>query len=79
MKTKLITYEHSENGILLFVVPETDEERQLLAGLWRHGKLELLNGMADRSGQGYAVAWKLEQKQKQLTEHPQKQQLPAGD
>lgn len=42
MKAKLITYEHSENGISLFVVPETEAERILLQGLWKHGQLQNL-------------------------------------
>lgn len=58
MKTKLITYNHSENGVSLFVVPETDEERELLRGLWRHGTLAIRNGVADQSGEGFAVTWK---------------------
>lgn len=58
MKIKIITYEHAENGLSLFVTPETDEERQLLRGLWKHGKLETCNGVADRSEQGFCIAWK---------------------
>jgi hypothetical protein len=29
MKTKLVSYEHADNGLSLFIVPETDEERVL--------------------------------------------------
>lgn len=58
MKAKLVTYEHAENGVSLFVVPETDEERELLRGLWKHGTLTKCNGVADQSGEGFAVTWK---------------------
>lgn len=63
MKLKLITFEHAENGVSLFVVPETDEERQLLRGLWKHGELQTCNGVADRSEQGFAIAWKTARKE----------------
>lgn len=59
MKTSIVTYEHRINGLSLFVVPETDEEREVLKGLWRHGKLEKCNGVADGSGQGFCIHWKL--------------------
>lgn len=57
MKAKLITYEHSENGISLFVVPETEAERILLQGIWKHGQLRTCNGIADSSSQGFCVSW----------------------
>jgi hypothetical protein len=44
-----------EPGVTLYLVPETDVERVLLRDLWSHGRLELTNGVADRSGQGYAI------------------------
>jgi len=49
MRCELIIYSHSENGLSLFVVPETDTERQLLRGLWTHGELKTCNGVADRN------------------------------
>lgn len=64
MKCDLVTFEHSENGLSLFVIPETDTERKLLQGLWKHGKLEKCNGIADNSGQGFCIAWKLKDKSK---------------
>ena len=57
MKTKLISYAHPDNGLSLFIVPETDEERSLLEALWRHGNLKTCNGVADRSSLGFCVAW----------------------
>lgn len=59
MKCKLHTYDHSANGLSLFVVPETDAERELLKALWRHGALTTCNGVADGSSQGFAICWKL--------------------
>ena len=58
MKCEIITYEQADNGLALFVVPETDAERSILQGLWKHGELTLCNGVADRSPQGFAVRWK---------------------
>ena len=59
MKCEIITYEHADNGLALFVVPETDAERAILQGLWKRGELALCNGVADRSPQGFAVKWKM--------------------
>lgn len=67
MQAKLITYGHASNGVSLFVVPETDAERELLRGLWRHGKLQTCNGVADRSGQGFCVTWKFREDQCEST------------
>ena len=64
MKVQLITYEHSSNGLALFVVPETDAERALLRGLWRHGEMVTCNGVADGSEQGFAIMWRQERKDK---------------
>lgn len=58
MEVKLIAYEHSVNGLSLFVIPKTDVERDLLKGLWKHGRLETCNGVADGSQQGFCIAWK---------------------
>lgn len=55
MKLKMITFQH-EARLSLYVVPETDEERQVLRMLWKFGQLESTNGVADGSGQGFAVA-----------------------
>lgn len=60
MQAKLITYSHAENGISLFITPETDAERALLQGLWKHGQLKTCNGVADGSGQGFCVQWTFE-------------------
>jgi hypothetical protein len=59
MRCEVVVYEHRDNGLSLFVVPETDAERALLDGLWKHGELNTCNGVADRSSKGYCVAWKL--------------------
>jgi hypothetical protein len=61
MKCKIVTYAHAENGVSLFAVPETEAERELLKGLWKHGELKVCNGVADGSGQGFCVAWKMKQ------------------
>lgn len=63
MKTSVVTYEHRTNGLALFVVPETDQERELLKGLWKHGELKTCNGVADGSTQGFCVSWALRDKQ----------------
>ena len=59
MQVKLITYEHAANGVSLFVVPETDAERELLRGIWKHGQLSTCNGVADDSSQGFKIGWKM--------------------
>lgn len=64
MQAKLITYGHANNGLSLFVVPETDAERVLLRGLWEHGTLETCNGVADHSDQGFCVQWRFDPNQK---------------
>ncbi len=62
MQCEVAIYEHPENGISLFIVPETDAERQLLFGLWKHGTLKMCNGVADGSGQGFCIDWKMIEK-----------------
>ena len=64
MKCELIIFDHAANGLSLFVVPETDAERVVLRGLWKHGELMRCNGIADDSGEGFCVAWKLEAKER---------------
>jgi len=59
MQAKLVTYEHSGNGMSLFIIPETECERALLQALWKHGEMKTCNGVADRSAQGFCIAWKL--------------------
>jgi len=59
MKCEVITYEHASNGISLFVVPETDCEKALLRGFWTHGELLKCNGVADGSGLGFAITWRI--------------------
>ena len=60
MKCELINFEHRQNGMALYILPETDVERKLLEGLWKHGALETSNGIADRSPQGFCVQWILD-------------------
>jgi len=50
MRCELLTYAHGSNGLSLFVIPETDAERELLRGMWNHGELQRCNGVADNSG-----------------------------
>lgn len=57
MKIKLNTYHHSDNGISLQVVPETDEEESLLRGIWKHGKLDVGHPCAERGSTGFYVKW----------------------
>ena len=59
MKVELVTYLAKSNGLSLFVVPETEAERVLLQGLWKHGTLAKCNGIADDSGEGFAVHWEM--------------------
>ena len=63
MKAKVIIYDHGENGISLFITPETDAERELLRGLWQHGEMKVCNGVADRTGQGFCVRWDFKDKE----------------
>lgn len=62
MRCEIITYTHAENGISVFVVPETDAERELLKGLWTHGEMRMCNGIADGTSTGFCVAWKMKEK-----------------
>ena len=57
MKVELTGLEH-EVYVSLYLVPETQIERVLLSSLWRHGRLEITNGVCDRSGQGFCVTQK---------------------
>jgi hypothetical protein len=57
MKVKAMGYE-LEPYVTIYLVPETDEERVLLRQIWKHGRMELSNGCADRTGQGYAITQK---------------------
>jgi hypothetical protein len=63
MNCKLVSYTHAANGLSLFIVPETDAERELLSALWKHGELSRCNGVADRSESGFCVSWKLENRE----------------
>ena len=55
MKVKAVTYQF-EGRVSLYLVPETEVERSLLQSIWRFGKLELTNGVADRTGEGFAIS-----------------------
>lgn len=60
MKVALSSFVHSENGLALYVVPETDAERVLLRAMWQHGRLEKCNSpLDDKSGEGFSIHWKL--------------------
>lgn len=54
MEVKAIIYKH-EPGVALFLVPDTDVERALLRSLWAHGRLDICNGVADDSGEGFQI------------------------
>ena len=57
MKVELTGLKH-EVYVSLYLVPETQVERELLSALWRHGELRITNGVCDGSGQGYCVSQK---------------------
>ena len=61
MKVKAMSYV-LEPYISLYVVPETDVERVLLRCLWGNGRMELCNGCADNTGEGFAITQKPERK-----------------
>lgn len=54
MKVKAESFEF-DGRIALYLVPETDVERTLLRSLWKHGVMELTNGVADGTGHGYCI------------------------
>lgn len=54
MDVKAIGLKH-EPGVSLFLIPETDVERELLRALWAHGRLSTCNGVADGSEQGFQI------------------------
>lgn len=54
MKVEAVGYEF-DSRLSLFLVPETDVERALLRCLWKHGKLEICNGVVDGTGQGFQI------------------------
>jgi hypothetical protein len=54
MRIEAGSYVH-EDRVSLYLVPETDVERVLLRSLWKHGQLEILNGVMDNSGEGFAI------------------------
>jgi hypothetical protein len=56
MKVQLVTFADSVNGLSLHVVPETEEERELLRAFWRFGQLERCNSI-DTSGAGFSITW----------------------
>lgn len=60
MQVKLATYAAALNGVSLFVIPETEAERALLRGFWKHGKMETCNGTMDNSGMGFCISWRLQ-------------------
>ena len=47
-----------EPYVSLYLVPETDQERVLLRQIWKHGRMEISNGCADRSGEGFCLTQK---------------------
>ena len=47
-----------EGRISIYLVPETQVERELLSALWRHGELRITNGVCDGTGQGFCVTQK---------------------
>jgi len=58
MKNSVQIYRDADNGISLRIIPETDQEEELLLGLWRHGKLELVHPGESKGKRGYAITWR---------------------
>ena len=54
MQVKPVSYKH-EPGVSLALVPDTDVERELLRMMWAHGRMEVGNGVADGSEQGFFI------------------------
>ncbi len=54
MQVKAVGYQHATT-VSLLLVPETEVERVLLHTLWTQGRLELCNGVADATGQGFCI------------------------
>ena len=54
MQVKAMGLQHTPD-VSIFLVPETDVERVLLRALWKHGRLEVCNGVADGTGEGFQV------------------------
>ncbi len=46
MKISAKYYQHRDNGFSLELLPETEQERQLLSAMWLHGRLEISYGPA---------------------------------
>ena len=40
MKVRLYSYVHESNGLAVEVVPETSDEEELIAALWKFGQME---------------------------------------
>lgn len=59
MKCKITHTDYAGNGISLFVIPETQNEREVLEALWKHGRLNTCNGVADYSPQGFRIVCNL--------------------
>lgn len=57
MKNEIQIYTGAQNGLSLNVIPETDEEEQVLLGLWRHGRLELVHPGDSGAKRGYSIQW----------------------
>ncbi|KKM93798.1 hypothetical protein LCGC14_1204630 [marine sediment metagenome] len=55
MKTRLFTYVHESNGLSLEIVPETDTEAELLAALWKHGRMETSYSSDNKDAKSYQI------------------------
>ena len=61
MQVKAMTYVY-EPYVSLYLVPETDVERALLRSLWAHGRMQVCNGCADNTGEGFQITQQPERK-----------------
>jgi len=59
MKVKLYTFLHAANGLNIELIPETEQEFELLRGVWRHGKLNTCYANHSKYGCGFAIEWRL--------------------
>ena len=63
MRAELTSLVH-EHYVSLYLVPETQVERELLKSLWTHGRLATTNGVCDGTGSGWCVTQSPERKGK---------------
>lgn len=57
MKTKLKSYVHSENGLSLQLIPETEMEEGILTVIFKHGEMEITHSSGEQGKRGYSLSW----------------------